>query len=276
MEHGLIGSRFEHASDDERFELVRNACASANAHDFIMALPNGYDTHVGDRGMLLSGGQKQRVAIARAIVADPRILLLDEATSALDTLSEGIVQEALDRAGKGRTTITIAHRLSTIKDADKIVVMGAGEILEVGSHADLVANPNGAYSKLVAAQQLSEAKSSVQEAVAVSQAKVIAHSTTTLSDAPVQDVSEPMTPGFKVLETPSEDSATVEAPSVWRVGVRLAELNKRDAWLYAVGIIGGIAHGAVYPALAILFGKTLQDFQIQDPDELRSALRGRA
>ncbi len=105
MEHGLIGSRWEHVSDAERFELVREACVKANADGFIQKLPNGYDTIVGERGMLLSGGQKQRVAIARAIVSDPRILLLDEATSALDTQSEGIVQDALDKASKGRTTM---------------------------------------------------------------------------------------------------------------------------------------------------------------------------
>lgn len=115
IEHGLIGSKFENCSDAEKFELVKQAAVQANAHDFIMNLPAGYDTDVGERGFLISGGQKQRVAIARSIVSDPKILLLDEATSALDTQSEGIVQEALERASVGRTTIVIAHRLSTIK-----------------------------------------------------------------------------------------------------------------------------------------------------------------
>jgi len=112
---------------------------------------------VGERGCLLSGGQKQRVAIARAIVSDPRILLLDEATSALDSQSEGIVQDALDKAAAGRTTITIAHRLSTIKDADIIHVMDDGIVLESGNHEELLAM-NGAYSQLVHTQKLREGK----------------------------------------------------------------------------------------------------------------------
>jgi ATP-binding cassette subfamily B (MDR/TAP) protein 1 len=99
--HGLIGTKFENASDEEKFALVQAASVRSNAHEFIMKLPLGYDTLVGERGFLLSGGQKQRVAIARAIVSDPRILLLDEATSALDTQSEGIVQDALDKASAG-------------------------------------------------------------------------------------------------------------------------------------------------------------------------------
>ena len=135
-------------------KLVKEACAKANTNGFITKLPLGYDTMVGERGFLLSGGQKQRIAIARAIVSDPRILLLDEATSALDTQSEGIVQNALDKAAHGRTTITIAHRLSTIKDADCIYVMGNGLVLESGTHDELLRDENGAYARLVQAQKL--------------------------------------------------------------------------------------------------------------------------
>jgi len=173
--HGLIGSKFESVSEEERDALIKDACRKANADGFISKLPEGYDTLVGERGFLLSGGQKQRVAIARAIVSDPRVLLLDEATSALDTQSEGVVQDALDKAAAGclsfflllqrcanrkftgRTTITIAHRLSTIRDADVIHVMGDGLILESGTHEQLLAM-NGAYSRLVQAQRLREGR----------------------------------------------------------------------------------------------------------------------
>ena len=127
------------------------AARAANAHDFIMAFPQGYETVVGERGAKLSGGQRQRIAIARAILKDPRVLLLDEATSALDNESEGLVQEALNRLMRGRTTLIIAHRLSTIKMAQRIAVMQDGRISELGSHDELIAR-NGLYARLYAMQ----------------------------------------------------------------------------------------------------------------------------
>lgn len=132
---------------------VIDAAIAANAHEFISQLPEGYETHVGDRGVQLSGGQKQRVAIARAILKDPSILLLDEATSALDASSEKVVQEALDRLMEGRTTIIVAHRLSTIKDANRIAVLNSGRVAEIGNHDQLVKKPDGIYRKLVSLQQ---------------------------------------------------------------------------------------------------------------------------
>ncbi|KAJ5247718.1 ABC multidrug transporter mdr1 [Penicillium chermesinum] len=155
IRHGLTGTKYEHESEDTVRQLVESAAKTANAHVFINALPEGYDTNVGQRGFLLSGGQKQRIAIARAIVSDPKILLLDEATSALDTKSEGLVQAALDNASAGRTTITIAHRLSTIKTAQNIVVLVSGSIVEQGTHDELIRN-DGPYSKLVEAQRFKE------------------------------------------------------------------------------------------------------------------------
>jgi ABC-type multidrug transport system fused ATPase/permease subunit len=127
---------------------IIEAAKGANAHDFIMSFPDGYETYVGDRGIQLSGGQKQRVAIARAILKNPSILILDEATSSLDSESELLVQEALEGLMKGRTSFVIAHRLSTIKNCDKIVVMDQGMIVESGTHDELVKIENGIYRNL--------------------------------------------------------------------------------------------------------------------------------
>ena len=132
---------------DATKEEIEEAAKAANAHDFIMELPEGYKTMLGDRGVNISGGQRQRIAIARAILKDPRILVLDEATSALDTESERLVQEALNRLMVGRTSIIIAHRLSTIKNADRILVLDKGKLVEDGTHDELM-EKNGLYAHL--------------------------------------------------------------------------------------------------------------------------------
>ncbi|AET03262.2 ABC transporter B family protein [Medicago truncatula] len=139
----------EEASESEVIEAAK----LADAHNFISALPEGYSTKAGDRGVLLSGGQKQRVAIARAILRNPKILLLDEATSALDVESERVVQQALDKLMQNRTTIIVAHRLSTIRNADQIAVLQDGKIIEQGNHSSLFENTDGAYFKLASLQQ---------------------------------------------------------------------------------------------------------------------------
>ncbi|KAJ3306645.1 tRNA N6-adenosine threonylcarbamoyltransferase [Blyttiomyces sp. JEL0837] len=138
-------------------EEIEAAARKANIHDFVNGLPEGYNTIVGSKGGQLSGGQKQRVAIARALIRNPKILLLDEATSALDSESEKVVQQALDAAAKGRTTIVIAHRLSTIQTADHIIVVNAGKVIEQGKYSELV-NAGGQFAKLVAAQSLAKTK----------------------------------------------------------------------------------------------------------------------
>ena len=134
-------------------ERIVQAAKHANAHDFIMAFPNGYETDVGSNGIALSGGQKQRIAIARALIRRPAVLLLDEATSALDAASERLVQQSIDelQRNKAQTTIIIAHRLSTIRNADKIAVVSDGKIVELGKHDELVAL-NGIYADLIRLQ----------------------------------------------------------------------------------------------------------------------------
>lgn len=151
---GLEGTVWESLPEDEKREMVQSACADANAAGFVEALPEGYDTVVGENGVKLSGGQKQRIAIARSIISKPAVLILDEATSALDPVSERVVQRALDRVSKGRTTITIAHRLSTVRNADKIVVLEEGNVIETGSHEELLSQEEGIYSNLVRGQAL--------------------------------------------------------------------------------------------------------------------------
>lgn len=140
-------------------DAVIEAARAANAHDFIMQLPQGYDTEVGERGVKLSGGQKQRIAIARVFLKDPPILVLDEATSALDLESEHLIQQSLQQLSRARTTLIVAHRLSTITHADQIIVLKNGEIAERGTHDELMANPDGVYAQLYNIQHLSPVES---------------------------------------------------------------------------------------------------------------------
>ena len=145
---GTIRENIAYGDPNAEQEGIEAAARKANAHDFITSFPEGYDTVVGERGVQLSGGQRQRIAIARAVLKDPAILILDEATSALDSESERLVQEALEELMKGRTSLVIAHRLSTVRDADRILVLDKGMIVESGTHDELIAHVDGLYHNL--------------------------------------------------------------------------------------------------------------------------------
>ncbi|CCM03554.1 uncharacterized protein FIBRA_05690 [Fibroporia radiculosa] len=269
--HGLIGTKWEHVSDDEKMALIKEACIKANADGFITKLPMAYDTMVGERGFLLSGGQKQRIAIARAIVSDPKILLLDEATSALDTQSEGIVQNALDKAAAGRTTITIAHRLSTIKDADRIYVMGDGLVLESGSHNELLQDENGPYSRLVAAQKLREAreKRSTDESdsdTVASEPGEEDYEKAAEQEVPLSREKSGRSLASQILEQKQKekDEAAQETYGAVFIFRRFFGINKENWKMYMCGFLAAACNGATYPAFGIVYAKGINGFSVTD------------
>lgn len=274
VEYGLIGSPYERASDEERLQLVVKACRQANAEGFIQTLPQGYDTNVGERGMLLSGGQKQRVAIARAIVSNPRILLLDEATSALDGVSERVVQRALDAAAQGRTTVVIAHRLATIKDADAILVMSQGEIVEAGTHEELLAR-EGVYATLVQNQKLAESEAAASGHGGAGE-KDGKHDEDDGDDVVV--LTKQGTTELPSLErqksrlsiTGDEDGPSRQA--FFRIARRVLALGKNERWWYLIGLAGAVCTGMVFPAIEIIFGQAVEKFQLPDPHQVQHEL----
>lgn len=284
--HGLIGTKYENASPDEQKELIVKAARMANAHDFVSGLPEGYETNVGERGFLLSGGQKQRIAIARAMVSDPKILLLDEATSALDTKSEGVVQEALDVAAMGRTTIVIAHRLSTIKTADNIVVMTQGRIVEQGTHDELLERKT-AYYNLVEAQRLSAEKAANDmaeevmaeeerkaeldeiEKVASYQSKIgvkLSRTTTEKSTGNNLVTGESLrarltrtVTGKSVSERVLEERGSDEKGkySLWTLIKVVGSFNRKETHLMLFGLFWSIIAGGGNPTQAVFFAKSI-------------------
>ncbi|KAI9700400.1 MAG: GTPase-activating protein [Candelina mexicana] len=285
IRHGLIGTRFEHVSEKEQEELIIKAAKMSNAHDFIIGLPEAYETNVGERGFLLSGGQKQRIAIARAVVSDPKILLLDEATSALDTKSEGVVQAALDVAAQGRTTIVIAHRLSTIKTAENIVVMSRGRIVEQGTHDELL-EKRTAYYNLVEAQRIAAItkEQDVEEMGELdSSSSELARGLTNEKGDTIESDPDDVDLRNKLNRTQSEKSVSSMALqkkeiesgsqySLWTLIKLIGSFNKKEAHWMLFGLFWSIIAGGGNPTQAVFFAKGIVTLS-QPPSAYSAVLR---
>ena len=285
---GLIGSPFENLPEAEIRDIIHEAAHKANAHDFINALPEGYETNVGDRGFLLSGGQKQRIAIARAVVSDPRVLLLDEATSALDTKSEGVVQAALDKASQGRTTIVIAHRLSTIKDSDNIIVMSEGHIVEQGSH-DQLTSKEGAYHELVHAQEIAEAVGNTGEAAEDASddsvnalqkeatkdyAREVEVGDTSNTDNAATLLRTRSAISISSLKMGRKDKSEKQRYTLWKLIRFIFQFNRKERALLIVGFTFCLLSGLIVPTSSVFFGNAIQALSL--PPEQFDLLRSDA
>ncbi|KAG0172209.1 ATP-binding cassette, sub-B (MDR TAP), member 4 [Apophysomyces sp. BC1034] len=268
----LMGITGREVSQDE----VVEACKKANCHMFISQLPKGYDTLVGEHGGMLSGGQKQRVAIARAILKNPSILLLDEATSALDTQSERLVQKALDAASANRTTIVIAHRLSTIRNADLIVVMQQGDLIEQGTHNELLAL-DGVYAELVRKQQIATEQVG-HVADEVDDEDLLARETAELEKG-LEIITE-KEPSINLSRVHTQSSVA----DAYELKIRKEKAEKklakkqsapvrkvlqmmRPEWpLLAIGVCGAIIAGIVFPVFALIFSRIISIIMVITPE----------
>ncbi|CAA2974912.1 ABC transporter B family member 15-like [Olea europaea subsp. europaea] len=243
--------------EDASFEEVIEVAKASNAHNFITQLPQGYDTQVGERGVQLSGGQKQRISIARALIKKRRILLLDEATSALDSKSERVVQEAFDKAVEGRTTIIIAHCLSTIQNADIISVVQKGEVMEIGSHDELIEDKNSLYSSLVHLQKTENKKESAN-------VNNVGASTSTANDIQNPDSKRLSIVGEASTRNatgPSQDAkiATISSDQVLPIPSfrRLLAMNLPEWRQEILGCISAMLFGAIQPIYAFAMGSLI-------------------
>uniref|UniRef100_A0A8D1LFP3 Multidrug resistance protein 1 n=1 Tax=Sus scrofa TaxID=9823 RepID=A0A8D1LFP3_PIG len=266
-----IAENIRYGRENVTMEEIEKAVKEANAYDFIMKLPNKFDTLVGERGAQLSGGQKQRIAIARALVRNPKILLLDEATSALDTESEAVVQVALDKAREGRTTIVIAHRLSTVRNADVIAGFDDGVIVEKGSHDELM-KEKGVYFKLVTMQTKGN-EIELENTVGVSKGVVDAldmspkdlESSLIRRGSTRKSIKGPQGQDRK-LSTKEGLDENVPPVSFWRI----LKLNITEWPYFVVGIFCAIINGGLQPAFSIIFSRIIGVFtKVTDPETKR-------
>ncbi|KAF4218273.1 hypothetical protein CNMCM5878_005115 [Aspergillus fumigatiaffinis] len=252
----------------EIVELTLNAAALADATGFIERLPEGFGTSVGAQGHLISGGQKQRISLARALVKDPRILILDEATASLDSASELRIQQAVGKLAAGRTVITIAHRLSTIKNADNIIVMRQGKLVEQGTHRDLM-DANGAYAELVRLQNLningSEEGNDIASATSNCSTEEISEKAGTLETSTVAEVPHANTAGPADEEVGGERTFSSTAQSV-------GALLRPYSFVLVIATVGAIIIGGTYCGSAVIFGNVVSKLSYcEEPSSIRHA-----
>ncbi|KAM3367842.1 hypothetical protein ACQJBY_016410 [Aegilops geniculata] len=264
---------------DATMAEVEAAASAANAHSFIALLPNGYNTQVGERGLQLSGGQKQRIAIARAMLKNPKILLLDEATSALDAGSESIVQEALDRIMIGRTTVVVAHRLSTIRSVDMIAVIQQGQVVETGTHDELLAKgSSGAYAALIRFQEMARNRDFRGASTRKNRSSRLSNSLSTrslsLRSGSLRNLSYSYSTGADGrIEMVSNADNDRKYPAPKGYFFKLLKLNAPE-WPYTVlGAIGSIMSGFIGPTFAIVMSNMIEVFYFRDPNAMERKTR---
>ncbi|KAK4477406.1 hypothetical protein RD792_016627 [Penstemon davidsonii] len=260
--------------EDASVEEVIEAAKAANAHNFITQLPQGYNTQVGERGVQMSGGQKQRIAIARAIIKAPQILLLDEATSALDSESERVVQEALDKAAMGRTSIVIAHRLSTIHSADLIAVVQNGQIMEIGSHNELMKDTGGLYTSLVRLQQTEKIKefssaNTIFGSASIANTDIHNTSSRRLSIVSRSSSANSAAPSRVMEITNLPHNQVLPSPSFRR----LLAMNSPEWKQALLGCIAAILFGAIQPIYAFAMGSMISVYFLQDHSVIKEKIK---
>ncbi|XP_075443273.1 ATP-binding cassette sub-family B member 5 isoform X1 [Ascaphus truei] len=258
-----IKNNIKYGREDVTDEEIEKAAKEANVFDFIMTLPDKFETLVGERGAQLSGGQKQRIAIARALARNPKILLLDEATSALDTESESIVQAALEKASEGRTTIVIAHRLSTVWTADVIVVVENGAVAEQGTHSELM-EKEGLYHSLATAQSIHLAEDNTSTETEENEM----HRKPSLVKRLISKTAS-MKYGIEEEEE-EEEKVVVELEDLPKVSFfKLLKLNKSEWPSILLGTLAAVINGGAHPIFCIFFAKIIATFSTDDADRIR-------